>query len=245
MRNRPVVTLSEDEAALARRIVLADAPDLIAFDKPAGLPCQTRSTEDLTLDRLLWAFARSNGKRPHLVHRLDAGTSGVVIAAKTRPAAASLSEAFAARRVRKTYLALVTGAVPDAEAGEIDHRLLRYSPRPGLTLMRVARANAGGAETALTRWCILARAGQAALMQLTPETGRMHQLRVHMAALGCPIAGDPVYGTGPLSAPRLMLHAMRLVLPGEAAPRTFEAGVPEDFAAALAAAGLPAAGDLL
>ncbi len=245
MRNRPVERLSEDEITLARQIVLAEHADLIAFDKPAGLPCQTRKAADLTLDRLLWAFARSNGKRPHLVHRLDAGTSGVVIAAKTKPAAAALSEAFAARRVHKTYLALVAGALPDAGEGSLDLGLQRDKPRPGLTLMRIAREGATYAEPALTRWHVLAQAGQAALMALTPETGRMHQLRVHMAHLGCPIAGDPVYGTGALSAPRLMLHAARLALPGAAGQRIFEAPLPEDFAAALAASGLPVAVDLL
>lgn len=237
MRNRPVPDLSPEDASFVRSLVIREDAALIAFDKPAGLPVQTRGNHGRSLDQLLAAFARSNGKRPKLVHRLDAGTSGVIVAAKTRPAAAHLSASFSGRRARKTYLALARGPLPAAGAGTIAQPLLVRDATRGEA--PVIASNAAGSQAAETHWRILERSGETALFELHPKTGRMHQLRAHLKHLGCPILGDPLYGSGALSAGRLMLHAARLALPhpdgGEA---VFEAPLPEDFLAGLLKAGL-------
>jgi 23S rRNA-/tRNA-specific pseudouridylate synthase len=144
--------------------------------------------------------------------------------------------------VAKTYLALVTGPALDAAEGEIDAPLARYRQKPELELMRAARPG-DAAQSALTRWRVLASAGTTHLVQLAPRTGRMHQLRVHLSILGRPILGDPYYGGqttlrgGPI--PRLMLHAWKLDLPHPSGERlTLKARAPKDFLAVASVAGL-------
>ena len=210
MKNRPVPNIKSEDAAFVRALVVHEDAHLLAFNKPSGLAVQTRGNRGLCLENLLPAFAKSNGKIPRLVHRLDAGTSGLLIAAKTKPAAAHLSEQFSKRLAKKTYLALVGGAVPIEGAGMIDQALLKCVGQRGVPPMLASDAD--GAQSASTHWRVLARSGGQALMELRPKTGRMHQLRVHMKHLGCPILGDPLYGAGKLSAERLMLHAARLRL---------------------------------
>jgi len=230
MRNRPIPTLSDAQRAMVRALVLYEDAYLIAFNKPSGLAVQTRGNRGTSLDFLLWAFARSNGKRPHLVHRIDAGTSGLVLAAKTKPATAFLSTEFAERRVRKTYLALVHGDLPEADQGVCDAPLLKAGRRT-----EIVRAGQGG-DQALTHWKILSRQTGHALVQAEPHTGRMHQIRAHLAHLGCPILGDPVYGRGTETAARLMLHAagLEITLPDQE-KRALAAPVSEDFDRARAA----------
>ncbi len=237
MRNRPVPFISETDKAFVRGLLLHQDAAIMAFNKPSGLPVQSRGNKARCLDELLWAFARSNGKRPRLVHRIDAGTSGLVIAAKTKPAAAFLSAAFASRRVAKRYLALVSGAVPEAGTGAIEAALIQQAGKPARTA--IAGPGAKGAQAALTHWSVQARSGQYALLEVRPETGRMHQIRAHLASIHMPILGDPVYGSGLQTAPRLMLHAAGLVVPhpgGEAL--TLEAPLPDDFSAEIKACAL-------
>ncbi len=233
MRNRPVPHLSDDQKAMVRGLVLYQDEYLYAFNKPSGLPVQTRGNRGTSLDYLLWALARSNGKRPHLVHRIDAGTSGLVLAARTKPAMTFLSTEFAERRVQKTYLALVAGRLPEADQGSCDVPLLKTgrAVQPG----RVE----DGADTALTHWTIVARGDGIALIEARPHTGRMHQIRAHLAYLGCPILGDAIYGDGAQSADRLMLHAaaLEITLPDQT-KRALEAPVPDDFEAKRQALGL-------
>lgn len=233
MRNRPVPHLSDAQKTMVRSIVLYEDEYLYAFNKPSGLPVQTRGNRGTSLDYLLWAFSRSNGKRPHLVHRIDAGTSGLVLAAKTKPATTFLSTEFAERRVEKTYLALVAGQLPDADHGTCDVPLLKTgrAVEPG----RLEE----GADTALTHWTIVARGEGTALIEARPHTGRMHQIRAHMADLGCPILGDAIYGEGPQSADRLMLHAaaLEITLPDQT-KRALEAPVPDEFSTQREALGL-------
>ncbi|MEO1473902.1 MAG: RluA family pseudouridine synthase [Pseudomonadota bacterium] len=230
-------TISDADAAFVRSLVIHEDASVVAFNKPTGLPVQTRGNRGRCLDTLLWAFARSNGKRPKLVHRLDAGTSGVIVAAKTKPAAADLSACFSSRRAKKTYLALAEGDLPDTNAGDIDQPLLSCKGQRGSPPM--IPSDADGSVAARTHWRILSRAGRKALFELHPKTGRMHQLRAHLKHLGCPILGDPLYGTGKLSAPRLMLHAARLVLPLENREALcLEAPLPEDIASAILRLGL-------
>jgi Pseudouridylate synthases, 23S RNA-specific len=171
-----------------------------ALDKPAGLltvpgraPALADSLESRA--RARWGWAR-------VAHRLDLGTSGVVLTALTPPALSALQRQFAERRVRKTYVALVHGA-PKGEEGEVDLPLRCDWPN------RPRQIVAEDGKPARTLWRVLAREGAATRVALTPVTGRSHQLRVHMAALGHPILGDPFYGDA-ASAPRLMLHAARL-----------------------------------
>ncbi|MEX1252225.1 MAG: RluA family pseudouridine synthase [Hyphomonas sp.] len=239
-RNREIPAISPEDLALVQGMVLHEDNSLIAFNKPAGLAVQAGSGVARSLDGLMAAFSRSNGKRPRLVHRLDQGTSGVIVAAKTQPVAAKLSEAFAGRGVQKTYLALVKGRLPPAETGVADAALVKVE-EGGKARMIIARPDRKGAQAARTGWRVLARQGEFALMQMSPETGRMHQIRVHLMALGCPILGDALYGEGQATAPRLMLHAARLDLAHpEGGRRVLEAPVPEDFRAAAGAAGIQA-----
>ncbi len=233
MRNRPIPNVPLADAAFVRSLLIHEDEALLAFDKPSGLPVQTRGGRGRALDRLLWAFARSNGKRPKLVHRLDTGTSGVVLAAKTKPAAAAVSEAFAKRRVKKTYLAIASGAAPDTRHGMIDVALKLYEPDRGRGTMRPSTAV--GAQTAETRWRTLASDGRATLFEVRPRTGRLHQIRAHLASIGYPILGDDLYGGD--AAPRLMLHAFSLELTHPSgAPFAVSAAPPAAF---LAAAPLP------
>lgn len=210
-RNRPIPMLSPEDAAVARALVVHEDAYLIAFNKPSGLAVQTRGNRGPCLENLLPAFAKSNGKLPRLVHRLDAGTSGLIIAAKTKPAAAHFSEQFAKRSAKKTYLALANGSLPTGRTGTVDQQLLKCVGQRGSPPM--IASDADGAQAARTHWRILDRneAGHA-VFELRPATGRMHQLRAHLKHLGCPILGDTLYGNGKLSADRLMLHAARLRL---------------------------------
>jgi 23S rRNA pseudouridine955/2504/2580 synthase len=239
-RNREIPAISAEDTALVRAMVLHEDNSIIAFNKPAGLAVQAGSGVARSLDEMMAAFAKSNGKRPRLVHRLDQGTSGVIVAAKTQPVAAKLSEAFAGRDVQKTYLALVKGRLPPAETGVIDAALVKVE-EGGKARMIVARAGRKGAQAARTGWRVIAREGAYALLQMSPETGRMHQIRVHLMSLGCPILGDALYGEGQVTAPRLMLHAAKLDLPHpEGGKLVLEAPLPDDFRAAAEAAGLQA-----
>lgn len=237
-RNRPVPQISAEDAAYIRELLIYEDDQLLAFRKPSGLAVQGGGGVGRSLDGLLAAFAKLNGKRPRLVHRLDRGTSGVVIAARTRPAAAFLSEEFASRRARKTYLAMVQGVLPAQDAGRIDAELVRVE-EGGRPRMIVAKPGRKGAQAAVTHWRFLARNGNAALVEAKPETGRMHQIRIHLASLGMPILGDRLYGTGSDGAPRLMLHAAELqIRHPDGTSMTFTAPVPDDFTALAAKLGL-------
>ncbi|MGQ3041480.1 MAG: RluA family pseudouridine synthase [Brevundimonas sp.] len=243
MSDRQPVSLTEDEIAAVRSWVLLEDPHVLVLNKPSGLSSQGGRIKAHTLDDLLWAFMRSNGKRPELVHRLDRDTSGVILAAKTKPAAGFLGKALQAKRFRKTYLALLSAA-PEPAAGTVDKPLLRQEIGRE-SYMRAVTPDTPGAQAALSRYRTLAASEEGALVELEPATGRMHQLRVHMASIGRPLVGDVRYG-GALTfagkpAPRLMLHAAKLVFPHpEGGYRTVEAPVPEDFEALKAAAGLGA-----
>lgn len=230
--------LSPVDIEYARSLLIHEDAQVLAFNKPSGLAVQGGSGVARSLEALLGAFAKSNGKRPRLVHRLDRETSGVIVAARTKPAAAFLSAAFAGRDAQKTYLAIVCGGAPEPAEGEIN-LALKKSSRRGLDIMEVARDG----QSALTRYRTLAATQAAALVELHPETGRMHQLRAHLAAIGRPIAGDGKYGglfsVGGIEIPSLMLHAAALDIPHPAGGRQiFEAPTPAAFQNALKSLGL-------
>lgn len=211
--------------------ILYEDRQVVAVDKPAGLATQGGSGVAESLEDWLAVRARP-GRKVRLVHRLDRDTTGVLLAAKTQPAAAFLSEAFAQRRMEKTYLAIVCGGAPVPADGLIAASLVKTSGR--VDLMRVARAEEAGLS-ARTRFRTLASGEGAALLELAPETGRMHQLRAHLAHIGRPIAGDGKYGglfrIGGLPVARLMLHAWRLNGPHpDGTALALEAAPPADFA---------------
>ena len=237
-------TLTLEDAAFIRSRLLYEDAEVMAFDKPAGLSSQGGRIRAATLDDLLAAFEKPNGKRPRLVHRLDRDTSGVILAAKTKPAAALLGRALMGRRVKKTYLALVAPGAPAPREGRIETPLRRVAIGRDVH-METCAADHADAESASTGYRTLASSDEAALVELRPHTGRMHQLRVHMAALGRPIAGDARYGGALALAgaaiPRLMLHAASITFPhplgGE---RRIDAPIPDDMAGTLARLGLDA-----
>ena len=234
--------------------VLYEDDWLIALAKPPGLVVHPTfgHWEGTLLNALLWHL-RATGVRPGFVSRLDKGTSGVLLAAKSGEVHGRLARAMRTRAVAKDYLAVVYGS-PGASRGRIERPLLR-DPQDS---RRMSVAAAG--RPSVTLWEALAgtaeRAGgvRLTLLRCRLLTGRMHQIRVHLRAAGLPIVGDPLYGEPrwkgisdvDLAAacrgfPRQALHAWRLALPHPVtgAPLALEAPLPDDLAGLLAAAGLP------
>jgi 23S rRNA pseudouridine1911/1915/1917 synthase len=219
-------------AALDASAILHDDRSLLAIEKASGVPSHPTFARKLgtalqMTEELL--RARAGSKVPLWpLHRLDTDTSGVLLFAKTKAAARAVNQNFARRRILKRYVALVAG-VPSPENGEINLAI-----REGHLRSDVARDG----KDAVTRYRTLERLENAALLELEPLTGRMHQLRVHLAAIGHPIVGDPKYG-GARGRPasRLMLHASRVDLPHPdgGMPFAVESPLPEDFRVALAA----------
>jgi 23S rRNA pseudouridine955/2504/2580 synthase len=210
-RARP---LSPEQIAEARDMVIRETPTAIVLNKPPGLATQGGSKTTKHVDGLLDAFVKDERTpRPRLVHRLDKDTSGVLLIARTPGSAASFSKRFASRSARKVYWALVVG-VPSLSEGVIDAPLAKQ-PGTGGEKMHIDEENGAAAKT---RYRVVERAGQrAAWVELEPLTGRTHQLRVHMAAIGHPIVGDGKYGgpdaflTGAVSR-KMHLHARRLII---------------------------------
>ena len=215
-------------AALERSRLLYADEDLAAVDKPAGVPAQPTLTTDVgTLPDLVAALL---GGPVTLVHRLDRETSGVTVLARSKVAAAALAAAFRDGLPEKTYLALAARAPAPAD-GRIDAPLGKDPARAGLR-----RVDPRG-DAAATAYRTLRAGPGGALVEARPETGRTHQIRVHLAHLGAPLLGDARYGgprrVGEVAIPRVMLHARRLALvhPVTGARLVLEAPVPEDFLA--------------
>lgn len=207
-------TLSDQDVRFIRGLVIHEDAEVIAINKPSGLAVQGGTKTTRHVDRLLSAWGEGL-ERPRLVHRLDRDTSGVLLLGKTPGAAAKLAGAFARRRAKKTYWAIVAGA-PKPGQGTLDLPLIKGGSGDR-EMMRPAQPKEPGADPAVTDYATISRAGhRATWMALRPLTGRTHQLRVHMRALGHPIIGDPKYGdasTADLSEGlRLQLHHRRIEL---------------------------------
>ncbi len=206
--------LSERDVAYAKSLVLYEDDMVIALNKPHGLAVQGGTKTTKHVDRLLSAWGEGMD-RPRLVHRLDRDTSGVLLLGKGPEAAKRLAGAFARRQAKKTYWAIVIGN-PKPSAGQIDMALKKTGIND-FEMMRPADPKDPKGEPAETAFATISRAAhRAAWMALRPFTGRTHQLRAHMAAIGHPILGDPKYGdeksrelSGVL---KLQLHARRIEL---------------------------------
>ena len=207
--------LSLRDAAFVRSLVLYEDDEVLALNKPSGLAVQGGTKTLHHIDRLLSAWGEGVD-RPKLVHRLDRDTSGVLILGKTPAAAAHLSGAFAKRRAEKTYWAIVAGA-PRPPEGVIELNLVKTGVGDRELVVPADPKDPRG-DPAETEYVTVARASQRVTwMALRPRTGRTHQLRAHMQAIGHPILGDPKYGTetsAQLSEGlQLQLHAHRVSLP--------------------------------
>jgi 23S rRNA pseudouridine955/2504/2580 synthase len=207
--------LSDRDVAFVRRLVLYEDDEVLALNKPAGLAVQGGTKTSRHLDQLLAAWGEGVD-RPRLVHRLDRDTSGVLVLGKSPAAAAKLAGAFARRRTQKTYWAIVAG-VPKPAEGVIVLPLAKQGFGDREMMAPAARKDPR-AEPAETEYVTVSRAGpRASWLALRPITGRTHQLRAHMLAIGHPILGDPKYhdaASAELSGDlKLQLHARRIVLP--------------------------------
>ena len=196
---------------------------LLVIDKPAGIAVHPGPRTPRSLEDHLWELREGFVRNPQPAHRLDRDTSGCLVLARHPKAHKRLTQLFVAGRVGKTYLAVVDGT-PDEDEGRIDGPLRKISSAEAGWRMIVDEAG----KPAATRWRVLVREATRALIEFTPETGRTHQVRVHAAALGHPILGDPVYGAG--NGP-MRLHASAIEVPyreGEAAVRVV-APLPEGW----------------
>ncbi|WP_373044400.1 RluA family pseudouridine synthase [Vulgatibacter sp.] len=220
-----------EKAPAAPLVVLHEDEQLLAVAKPAGVASQPTLTGDV--GTLPWLVGKHLGRKAAevpTVHRLDRDTSGVVVFGKTATATRALAAAFREGTAQKEYQAVVVGRLEGS--GVVEAPL---GPAPG---RKGSHAVVASGSPAVTRWEVLAHHGDdATLVRLLPETGRTHQLRVHLAHLGHPIVGDSRYGgpprAGAVEAPRFLLHARALELPHPSGGTIrLEAPFPPDFAAA-------------
>ena len=240
LREGDKVTVDYDSTELSQipdidiPIIYEDS-DCIVIDKPSGLLTHSKGAFNPEATVATWLRQMTEGKRQKtedggsdrvgIVHRLDRATSGVMILAKNQTAMSWLQKQFSTRKVKKTYIALVTGELAPTEA-VIDMPIERHPRRP-----QTFRVGAQG-KPSKTHYRVLEARGQEATaitqLELKPETGRTHQLRVHLKHLGHPIIGDTFYQG--LAAPRLFLHALNLelTLPNRER-KVFTAPLPKEF----------------
>ena len=214
--------------------VLYEDSDIIVVNKPPGLvvhPAPGHQSSTLVHGLLYYCGDLSGigGElRPGIVHRLDKDTSGVLVVAKNDLAHQHLARQFQQRQVRKVYHALVAGHLPQQE-GRLETLLGRHPiQRKKMAILK------NGGRKAITRYRVLATVPLLSLVEVVIETGRTHQIRVHMAHLGCPVIADPIYGgkkTKIVAANRLCLHAshLQIVNPGTGKEMHFRAPLPADI----------------
>ena len=235
MSQTPIPSLTAEE--IQARVVFRDGL-IIVLNKPSGMPVHAGFGGGANLEDSFPHLTFGLPRAPSLGHRLDRGTSGCLVLGRHRKALQKLSKLFASGRVRKTYWAIVSGA-PKRDEGRIDLPLRKMGRGPGWKM----KGDRSGLP-ATTEYKILGDSkdsqGFRTWLELKPHTGRTHQLRVHAAALGCPIVGDDVYGdASKTDSETLMLHARALSLPlyPKRAPIDVLAPPPEHMLEALVASG--------
>lgn len=207
--------VSEKDAAFLKSIVLYEDAHIIAINKPAGLASQGGSKVGKNVDDMMAGMVDKNGHKPHLVHRLDKDTTGVMLLAKNPKIARVLGDMFKGRELRKYYWA-ITSPTPEMYQGKIKSSLAKVK-EGGEERVRAVDDEDG--KMALTFYTVLENAGRdVALVAFWPRTGRMHQIRVHAAEMGCPLLGDFKYdpaqmllAENPDLPEALHLHARRLI----------------------------------
>jgi 23S rRNA pseudouridine1911/1915/1917 synthase len=242
-----LVPASATAQDLPIRVVYEDS-DVVVVDKAAGMVVHPGAghADGTLVNALLFHTDDLSGvggeARPGIVHRLDRGTSGLMVVAKNDVAHRALAAQFATHEAGRTYLALCLGA-PRADSGTIRSKLARH-PRD-----RKKFASGERGKEAITHWRALAHGGGTSLVECRLETGRTHQVRVHLSEAGWPIVGDPLYGPRPARLPpklravvdpdRPLLHAHQLRFRHpDGRAMTFESPLPDDFVTAVDAAGL-------
>ncbi|WP_371737607.1 RluA family pseudouridine synthase [Magnetospirillum sp. UT-4] len=208
---------------------------MLVIDKPAGLAVHAGPGKGGHLMELLGALRFGLPRPPELAHRLDRDTSGCLVLGRHRKALARLGELFAGGRVEKVYWAVTVGR-PPAQSGTIDKPLLKLERRHGWRVVVDPRG-----QPSVTDYRVLGGTDRLSWIEARPRTGRTHQIRVHLAAIGCPIIGDSTYGRGTadLVAPNLHLHARAVSVPIHSGkpPITATAPVPPHMRDLLAACG--------
>jgi 23S rRNA pseudouridine955/2504/2580 synthase len=223
---------SRTDRALIESLIIYEDDHVLVLNKPFGIAVQGGTGTTRHIDGMLEGMADRFGERPKLVHRLDRDTTGVLMIAKHRQAAAKLGRIFQTRSAAKTYWALVRG-VPAPRQGKVEAALVKATDKNGED--RVRKAKPGEQEQAMhatTHYSVIDRVShKAAWVSLKPVTGRQHQLRAHMALIKHPIIGDPKYMAGEhglqAAIPQeLHLHARRLVIPHPITGATLDVTAP-------------------
>lgn len=221
---------NEQDIKFVQSLVLYKDANVIIINKPFGLPVQGGTKIKKSLDDMLGGLAFDSKERPKLVHRLDRDTSGILVLARNTRSASQLTKMFAGKDIEKTYLALVHGC-PLQAVGTIDYRLLKAAHGEN-SYERVAVDEEEGKYARTQYRVIESLARRFALMELKPLTGRTHQLRVHLQAIGCPIVGDEKYGGDSEQArdvgiaDGLHLHARRIVIPASGSGKKIDVTAP-------------------
>lgn len=225
-----IIEISPEDTAYIQSLVLDATLQYVVLNKPSGLAVQSGSGIEKCIDNLLPALVKNPRKKPKLVHRIDRETSGVLIAAKNRTTAAFLSEQFAKKKASKTYYAIVMGETPPSGVINVP---LKRGKSGTIDISIIASTKDKNAQSAETIYETVKTNGRLSLVKLNPKTGRMHQLRAHLAHIGHPILGDMKYG-GLLSfdgkkVPRLMLHSQILEIDTGDGIKRFESPLPNDM----------------
>ena len=219
---------------LTSRVLYRDGM-IIILDKPSGIAVHSGSHRDDSLMTYLDQLCFGLPEHPHLAHRLDRETSGCLVLGRHRKALARLGLLFTKGLVQKTYWAVTVGG-PIDDSGLIDVPLTKQDKHRGWKMMTDPKG-----QPSQTEWKVLGRAGRLTWIEAKPLTGRTHQIRVHLASIGCPVAGDGIYGHGvaDMDYSQLHLHARHIVVPygHHQAPIIVQAPLPEHMAQTFAALG--------